>query len=252
MNYLRIFILLVLSNNLFAEESKIKDVFESNSMTGSIAIESLDGKFKYQYNIDEKKAYIPASTFKIPNTLIILEEGLIKNQFEVINWDGIKRDYAPWNKDQTLKTAFQYSCVWCYQRYAAKLSNEKYHSYLDKFDYGNQLTGKEITSFWLDGDLKISVKGQINFLRKVYKEDLPIQKKHIKTLKNIMLSEDEKHFKIWSKTGWSGRSGWHVGYLVTNNQVWFFSNHIEINSKADLVFRRKLTMESFKALGILK
>ena len=61
-----------------------------------------------------EQGHIPASTFKIPNTLIALEEGVIKDQFEVIKWDGVVRQYAPWNADQTLATAFSRSCVWCY------------------------------------------------------------------------------------------------------------------------------------------
>ncbi|MES9944543.1 MAG: penicillin-binding transpeptidase domain-containing protein [Candidatus Thiodiazotropha sp.] len=252
MNFLGIFILLAFSINIFADESKIKDIYKSKNITGSIVIESLDGEFSYKYNSDNNEAFIPASTFKIPNTLIILEEGLIKDQFEVIKWDGVKRAYPPWNQDHTLKSAFQYSCVWCYQRYAAMLSDEKYRSYLKHFNYGNQITGKDITSFWLDGDLRISVNGQISFLRKVYDEDLPIHEKHIKTLKNIMLSENNDHFKVWAKTGWSGKSGWYVGYLIADNSVWLFSNHIEINSRADLKYRKELAMESFKALNILK
>ncbi len=252
MNYLRIFILLMFSINLYAEESRIESLYKANNINGSILIESADGKFKYQYNVSEKESFIPASTFKIPNTLIILEEGLIKDEFEVIGWDGIEREYTPWNRDQTLKSAFQYSCVWCYQRYAKQVGDEKYHTYLDKFDYGNRLTGSDITRFWLDGDLRVSVQDQINFLRKVYAEDLPIQKKHIRTLKNIMLSETQKDFKVWSKTGWSGKDGWYVGYLASNNQIWFFANHIEINRNSDLEFRKNLVMETFRSLNIVQ
>lgn len=183
MNFLKAILLLIISVNALAEENKIEDLYKSNNITGSILIESLDGKVKYQYNVNDKESFIPASTFKIPNTLIFLEEGLIKDEFEVIKWDGKEREYAFWNKDQTLKSAFQYSCVWCYQRYARQVGDEKYHEYLRKFDYGNFLTGNDITLFWLDGELRLSVKDQITFLRKVYTEELPIQKVHIKALK---------------------------------------------------------------------
>ena len=115
MNFFNFFILLILSINLCAEESKIEDLYKSNHINGSLVIESLDGKNKYQYNVNESERFIPASTFKIPNTLIVLEEGLIKDPADVIKWDGVKREYASWNKDQTLKSAFQHSCVWCYQ-----------------------------------------------------------------------------------------------------------------------------------------
>ncbi|MDX2369657.1 MAG: penicillin-binding transpeptidase domain-containing protein [Colwellia sp.] len=252
MNFLIIFVLIILSINLCAEEIKIEDLYKSNHIKGSLVIESLDGKHKHQYNVNDQESFIPASTFKIPNTLIILEEGIIKDPFEVIKWDGKEREYAPWNKDQTLKTAFQYSCVWCYQRYALKVGDKKYHEYLRKFDYGNLLTGNDVERFWLDGKLRISVNDQISFLRKVHAEDLPIQKNHIQTLKRIMVSEDNEDYKIWSKTGWSGKDGWYVGYLVTDGQTWFFANHIEINENSDLEFRKKLTIESFMALNIVQ
>ena len=252
MSFLRIFILLIISANLQAEENKIEDLYKSNNINGSILIESADGKVKYQHNVNDQESFIPASTFKIPNTLIILEEGLIKDQFEVIKWDGKEREYTQWNKDQTLKSAFQYSCVWCYQHYARQVGDKKYHTYLRKFDYGNILTGSDVARFWLDGELRISVKDQINFLRKVHAEELPIQKSHIKTLKDIMLSEEHKNYKIWSKTGWSGKDGWFVGYLLTENKTWFFANHIEIHKKSDLEFRKKLTMETLRILNIVQ
>jgi len=251
MKFIKIFILFIISNNLFAEENKIEALYKQNNIKGSILIESFDSNFRYQYMVDDKESFIPASTFKIPNTLIMLQEGLIKDLHEVIKWDGKEREYAFWNKDQNLKSAFQYSCVWCYQYYASKIGDEKYRAYLRKFDYGNFLTGNDVTRFWLDGELRISVNDQINFLRKVYKEELPIKKKHIKTLKNIMLSEEHHNYKVWSKTGWSGKDGWYVGYLTRGNKTWFFANHIEIRHKSDLKFRKKLTIEAFKALNII-
>ncbi len=252
MKFLKIFTLFLLSASVHAEGTTIEGLYSLNAINGSILIESMDGKVRHQYNVNNKDAFIPASTFKIPNTLIILEEGLIKDKSEVIKWDGKKRGYEPWNKDQTLESAFQISCVWCYQLYARQVGNKKYHEYLHKFDYGNLLTGTDIARFWLDGDLRISVNEQINFLRKVYAEDLPVDKRHIKTLKSIMLSEQTEDYKVWSKTGWSGKDGWYVGYLVTNDQTWFFANHIEIKSKSDLKLRKKLTMETFKILNIIR
>jgi beta-lactamase class D len=252
MKHLGLFIVLAFSANIYAVEKEIESLYKANNINGSILIESADGERKYQYNVNNKESFIPASTFKIPNTLIILEEGLIKDLSEVIPWDGVEREYAPWNKDQTLKTAFQYSCVWCYQRYAKMIGDTKYHEYLRSFDYGNQLTGSEITRFWLDGELRVSVKDQIGFLRKLYKDNLPIQEQHIKILKDIMLSESNNKIKVWSKTGWSGKDGWYVGYLVVNEQTWFFANHIEIKQRSDLALRKKLTMDAFKALKIVQ
>jgi beta-lactamase class D len=252
MHYLWASILFIFSFSLYAHQKAIENLYEANRIDGSIAIESADGHSKFQYNVDDKESFVPASTFKIPNTLIILEEGLLKDRFETIAWDGVERGYELWNKDQTLKTAFQYSCVWCYQRYAVKVGDDKYRTYLDKFDYGNLLTGNDISRFWLDGDLKISVKGQIKFLRKLHAGELPIKRQHIETLKDIMLSENQENLKVWSKTGWSGKDGWYVGYLSIDEQIWFFANHINIKKNTDLAFRKKLTMEAFRILKIIQ
>ncbi len=252
MKYLGLFVILAFSANIYAVEKEIAGLFKANNINGSILIESADGKLKYQYNVNNEDSFIPASTFKILNTLIILEEGLIKSPSEVITWDGVERAYAPWNKNQTLKTAFQLSCVWCYQRYAKKVGDIKYQEYLKSVDYGNQLTGSEITRFWLDGDLRVSVTDQISFLRKLYTGNLPFQKQHIKTLKDIMLSESNSQIKVWSKTGWSGKDGWYVGYLLVNEKTWFFANHIEVNQRSDLALRKQLTMDAFKVLNIVQ
>ncbi|MFD2229356.1 penicillin-binding transpeptidase domain-containing protein [Alkalimarinus sediminis] len=251
MNVLALFILSLVSITLYAEENKIEALYKLKNINGSILIESDDGKVKHNYNVNDNERFIPASTFKIPNTLIILEEGLIQDQSETIQWDGQEREYAPWNKDQTLKSAFQYSCVWCYQHFAKQVGDQKYRQYLQIFDYGNHLTGSDVTRFWLDGELRTSVNDQISFLRKVYAERLPVKKAHIKTLKSIMLSEEHNSYKVWSKTGWSGKDGWFVGYLVINKQVWYFANHIEINQNSDLKFRKSLTMEALKVLDII-
>lgn len=84
MQYLGLLFVWMLSANVYASESQLESLYQDNNVEGSILIESADGKLKYQYNVNNEASYIPASTFKIPNTLIILEEGLIKDASEVI------------------------------------------------------------------------------------------------------------------------------------------------------------------------
>ncbi|MCW8931254.1 MAG: class D beta-lactamase [Gammaproteobacteria bacterium] len=252
MKLFRIILLLSISPIVFASETDIAKLYQSHGITGSLMIQSLDGEHEYQYNSNmNDKGYIPASTFKIPNTLIALEEGVIKDQNSLIKWDNVKRDYDAWNKDQTLKTAFSVSCVWCYQKFSRKIGEKKYKDYLSRFDYGNGKTGEDISTFWLEGDLRMSVRQQIIFLKKVYKQKLPIKKSSYETLKAIMLSEETPTYRMWSKTGWAGKDGWFVGYIEIDKKIWFFANHIEIHSKDDLALRKKLTLEAFKLLGIM-
>lgn len=46
----------------------------------------------------------PYSTFKIANSLISLELGVVRDENEVTKWDGVKRWSAEWNRDGLWKT----------------------------------------------------------------------------------------------------------------------------------------------------
>ena len=64
------------------------------------------------------QGFLPASTFKIPNSLIALDLGIVKDEHQVFKWDGQIRDIDNWNRDQTLITAMKYSVVPVYQEFA--------------------------------------------------------------------------------------------------------------------------------------
>jgi len=236
-----------------AAQLMLEPLYQAAGVEGTLMIQSLDGKQEYAHNAhDVTTGYIPASTFKIPNTLIALEKNIIRNADDPIPWDGVQRGYAPWNQDQTLASAFKVSCVWCYQRFARKIGPSTYPVYLQAFQYGNQKTGSDVTTFWLEGDLRISVRQQIAFLRKVYNQSLEmIQPRNYQVLKEIMLMEDNDSYRLWAKTGWQGKDGWYVGYLQDDAGVWLFAHHLHIASEADLPLRRELVMKAFRQLNII-
>ncbi|WP_375724043.1 class D beta-lactamase [Arcobacter sp. KX21116] len=252
MGIFKITILLSLFFNLLgANDKELKNIFDKTQVNGTLVISSLDGKKEYIYN--KKRAmtrYIPASTFKIPNTLIVLEERVIKDENEVIKWDGVVRSYEPWNKDQTLQSAISISCVWCYQRFAKEIGNDKYLAYLKKLHYGNEKTGSDVTTFWLEGDLKISAFEQIKFLKKLYNNDLPFTQKYIDITKKILTVEKTKEYSIKAKSGWSGKIGWYVGYVESKNSIWFFALNADI-SKEQLKYRKEIVMEALKSKNII-
>jgi beta-lactamase class D len=240
-----------------ADDAELAKLFQDRGAEGTIIISSLDGKVNYVHNSRcSETGLIPASTFKIPNTLIALEEGAIKDEKEVIKWDGRRYEgFDTWNKDQTLQTAFPLSCVWFYKELAQRVGNEKYLTHLKKLGYGNGKTGPDVTTFWLDGDLKISAREQISFLKKLYTESLPYSKGNIKLLKKIMIVEENPQFTIRAKTGWAMRAdpqnGWYVGYVETKEEIWFFAMNLEIKKRGDEKFRKEITMAALKAKGIL-
>jgi beta-lactamase class D len=237
-------------------DDDLAKLFLDRGVEGAILIARLDGKVNYVHNPRRSEArFIPASTFKIPNTLIALDEGVIKDELEVIKWDGKDKGFDSWNKDQTLETAFPLSCVWFYQDLARRIGRDKYVSHLKKMGYGNENPGPELTTFWLDGDLRISAREQIDFLGKLYNESLPYQKGHMALVKRLMIVERNPQFTMRAKTGWAMRvspqQGWYVGYVETKGQVWLFATNLEIAKKGDEVFRKEITMAALKAKGIL-
>lgn len=239
-----------------AQDSGLAKLFSDRNVKGTIIISSLDSKTEYLYNeARAEKRFLPASTFKIPNTLIALDERAVLDEKEIIKWDGKDKGWSSWNKDQSIETAFPISCVWFYQDLAKRVGNVNYLYHLDRLDYGNKKTGPEVTTFWLNGDLKISAREQIEFLKKLYKEELPYKKDYIQSLKTLMVVDKNSQYTIRAKTGWAMRiknqHGWYVGYVETDQKVWFFATNLDIGKKSDAIYRKEITMEALKIKGMI-
>jgi beta-lactamase class D len=208
--------------------------FQECNLEGSITIYDYK-KAKWIYS-DEKeagRATVPASTFKIINSLIALEEGVIKDENEVFKWDGVQRQISPWNADTDMKNAYENSTVWFYQELARRIGKDKYAAYLKKCNYGNQQLTSAIDWFWLDGSLKISPRNQVEFLKSFYEEKLPFSKRSYEIVKRIMIQKvpEAASYVLRAKTGW-GRVealdiGWWVGYVERKGNVYFFATRIQ-------------------------
>ena len=77
---------------------------------------------------------LPASTFKIPNSIIALETGVVENDSTLFEWDGIERSIKNWNQDLLFREAFHFSCVPCYQKVAREISEKRMNVYLNKLE----------------------------------------------------------------------------------------------------------------------
>jgi len=235
-----------------AKEPDLESLFSRAGVKGTMILSTLDNSKRIVH--DGQRAalpWVPASTFKIPNSLIALDAGVISSVDEVIPWDGTVRFLDAWNRDQTMRSAFPISCVWFYQELARRVGNEGYLDYLSSLNYGNTKTGEDISTFWLDGDLRISAQEQIVFLKRLYSNELPFSLEHMDLVKELMVNESTPEYTLRGKTGWAGQIGWYVGWLETRDDVWFFAMNLDILEDADIRFRKELTIKALQALKLM-
>ncbi len=240
-----------------SDDAALALLFAKHHVNGTLVISALHADQSYVHNSQRAAERLPvASTFKIFNSLIALEEKVVNDKGTVLHWDGKQREIANWNHDQTLASAFKVSCVWCYQQMAARIGADKYRQYLHQASYGELREPFDHTRFWLDGSLQVSAQEQIRFLKQVYQRQLPFSTHSYDTLQQIMLAEQTATYRLYAKTGWatsvSPQVGWYVGYVETGKDVWFFATNIDINDAAQLPLRLSLTRAALQIKGVIE
>lgn len=232
-------------------------VFTGAGVTGTILV--ADERTGEQWVWDPLRAterFCPASTFKVPHALFALDAGVLSDEFEVIPWDGAERQVAPWNGDQTLRSSMRHSTVWVYQRFARALGADRERAYLEKLGYGNGAVGDDVESFWLDGSLRVSALEQVEFLRGLYRNELPFAVEHQRLVKDVMVNEAGRDWILRAKTGWQARQdrhlGWWVGWVETPTGAVFFALNIDMPNKgADAPKREEIGRTVLRSLGAL-
>lgn len=240
---------------------ELKGIIDSANVDGSILIYDVAKKVFYSNKFKRNfKGHLPASTFKIPNSIIALETAVVENDSTMFKWNGEKRRLKIWEQDLTFKEAFQYSCVPCYQEIARNIGVKRMNEFLDTFYYGNmEVDSSNIDLFWLEGGSKISQIQQIRFLRNFYNSKLPISKRTEKIMKRIMVIEENEFYILSGKTGWSIRdgnnNGWFVGYIEIGENVYFFATNISPHEKFNMdmfaKIRSQITIEALIQLNII-
>lgn len=242
------------------QEKDLHTFFDEYQVEGSFLLYDLK---KNEYTVFNqkrcKKGFLPASTFKIINSLIGLETGAISDENYIIKWDGVIRDISPWNQDHTLASAFKVSCVPYYQELARRVGVERMKEFTTLAKYGKmKISEANIDKFWLEGKSRISQQEQIDFLVKFYKNSLPFSPANLEKVKNIMLVEENELYKLRAKTGWTFQDGnnigWYVGYLEKAGQVYFFATQIESQKPDNDLFnrgRKEITLNIIKSLNII-
>lgn len=230
--------------------------FRAAGVYGTFVLYDLNRAGYLIYNPERAdSAYIPASTFKIFNALVALETRVIEDANEMLDWDGVERAYDMWNQDHNLRSAFKVSAVWFYQELARRIGEGRMWHYVQAAEYGNVNIEGGIDRFWLDGELRISTMEQVQFMRRLYRDDVPFSQQSIDTVKDIMIVEENEEYVIRAKTGWGGvegdQIGWWVGYVERGNNVYFFATNIDMNEDEDAAARMSVTRAILEELGII-
>lgn len=207
-----------------------------------------------------QKGYLPASTFKIPHSLIALETGVVESDSTLFPWDGTARALNIWEQDLQFHEALRYSCVPCYQQVARKIGALRMRRFLDTLNYGQMVfDSTSVDKFWLTGSSKISPFQQLDFLHRFYANRLPVSSRSEQIVKDMLVLERDDNYTLSGKTGWSIRGernqGWFVGQLQTKGKAYYVATHVEPKGSFDEAFflkaRKALSVQAFRELGLL-
>lgn len=232
---LLLFMILIISglSTITSAESPVKelDVEELfKEKEGTVVLKNMKDDQTYVFNNERStKRLTPESTFKMPNALIGLESGAVRDEYEVKRWDGVIREFESWNRDHSLASAMRESVIWFYQDMAGDIGEKKMQENISRMDYGNEDISGGIDTFWLNSSMKISAIEQVDFMERLVKEELPFQEKHQKTVKRIMIQDEQDEYILHGKTGTRLSDlglGWYVGFIETDKNVWLFAVNI--------------------------
>ena len=176
----------------------------------------------------------PCSTFKIWNTAIGLETGILSSADQpFFKWDGEKRFIDDWNQDLTLRQAYAFSCVPAYQALARQIGPKRMNEWIHKLGYGNEDTSSGNDVFWLPAPdrkpILISPDEQADLIRRLVNGDLPFSKNTLAILRDIMTAKTTARGTLFGKTGTGGAGkgtpavGWFVGYVVSDKSTVAFA-----------------------------
>lgn len=190
----------------------------------------------------------PASTFKMPLSLMGFDSGVLKDERTPrLDFQEGTPDWRPEWRQPTDPTGWmKYSVVWFSQQITQKLSDERFAAYAKAFDYGNADVsgdaGKRngLERSWISSSLKISPLEQVGFLAKIVNRKLPVSAKAYEMTGRIVESADlPGDWHVQGKTGsafprkadgsfdrtrgW----GWYIGWAEKDGRKVVFARLIQ-------------------------
>lgn len=240
----------------WAESPELAALFKNADIEGTFVLYDVnDDSFIGHDETRAKKRFIPASTFKIPNSLIGLSVGAVKNVDEILPYGGEKQPIASWERDMSLRDAIKISNVAIYQELARRIGLENMQKGVSALHYGNAEIGKTADIFWLEGPLEISAIEQTRFLADLARKKLPFPAEAQEAVRDIIMTEQGGGWTLFAKTGTVARQrprvGWWVGWVEKNDRIYSFAINLSMHKSEDADKRAGLGRACLQALGIL-
>jgi beta-lactamase class D len=238
------------------ERTDLESVFAENGVAGTFALYEVAADRLTLINAKRAETrFVPASTFKIANTIIALETGVVKDENEIIPYGGRPQPFKNWEKDMSMREAIALSAVPIYQELARRIGHERYQDWLARLDFGNRQTGTIVDTFWLDGPLEISAVEEARFVARLAQQKLDASVRSQSIARDIIRLESRDGTVLYGKTGWRFSSipnlGWWTGWVERNGTVAAFSLNIDMPAATDAPKRVAVGKTMLAKLGIL-
>jgi len=239
------------------EEPAVAALFRQAGVQGTfVLLEESSGSLRGTGRARAAQRFSPASTFKIPNSLIGLSLGAVSSVDEVIPYTGDPNPLIPeWLEPMGLRRAIRVSNVPIYQELARRIGLVPMQEAVQRLGYGNGQVGTDVTNFWLRGPLAISAVEQTQFLARLAHGRLPFPAEAQRQVVEITRLDGGPGWSLHAKTGWQNGPGagvgWWVGWVQRGPRITPFALNIDMAGPADAAKREQLGRASLRSLGIL-
>jgi beta-lactamase class D len=224
------------------ERPDLDSVFVENGVAGTFVLFDAADHFMLVNAGRAKTRFIPASTFKIANSIIALEAGAVKDENEIIPYGGKPQPFKQWENDLSMREAIALSSVPIYQELARRIGLDRYREWLPRLDFGNGETGAVVDRFWLDGPLEVSAVEEARFAARLAQGTLDASVRSQQTVRDIIRLESRDSRMLYGKTGWctftNPNIGWWTGWVENGGKITAFSLNIDMPGAASDIPKR--------------
>lgn len=225
---------------------------------GSFVLYDLNGDTWNIYDMEQATLRTaPDSTYKIYDALFGLEEGVIAPNDSFMAWNETDYPFEAWNADQDLYSAMQSSVNWYFQEIDKQIGSSAIQGYIQKIGYGNENISADLSSYWMQGTLKISPVEQVELLTALHNNNFDFAPENVKAVKNAICLFSSEGKNLYGKTG-TGRvdgqdvNGWFVGYIETTSNTYFFATNIQAAENATGNKASEISLSILSDMGIWK